>query len=252
MIFWCALLACIGRLTLWGENIWKRLYVHQFVKTRFDRRKVPLVATGFRLSPRLLCMAKMIVARDCSLKPNTLTQMYGALQSDARGGAIYSYDLGHPRGLEDIRLEARTFAQDYLGTPLFSFRFSMWNAFVLKYTGTAGSFGWHYDSEDHEDVRVLVCVTATPTCGTLQYRDEKGEVKTLQLQEGHGYMLRGSTTFHRVTPNHADNDSRVMLGFHFTRSPEKITRNLCYLAALTGCRMDRLLYVWFTQLINCK
>lgn len=151
------------------------------------------------------------------------------------------------QSISDVQDFARKFAEEYVGTNLYSFDFSMWNAFVLKYTGTQGSFGWHYDSEDSEDYRVLSCVHKTKTCGKAQYIDEENVVQTVDLEYGQGYILRGSTTFHRVLNNEEPNDERLMLGFHFSETPSKVTKNLCYFATLTNWKIQPALQVFIHQ-----
>jgi hypothetical protein len=60
-------------------------------------------------------------------------------------------------------------------------------------------------------------------------------------------MLRGSTTFHRVAANNKDNDHRVMLGFHFSKTSNKVSKNLCYFSTLTQWSLRPTLNVLITQ-----
>jgi hypothetical protein len=242
-------------LKLWGENIWLRLYNHQIVKNRYDKTKVPFARVGEALSDDMRMRALRICALCCVLTPSKLNDAYQAFNADQKGGAIYWNQL-HPLSEKDATLSedvqsvqrfARAVAETTTGKTLYPFAFSMWNTFVLKYTGTKGSFGWHYDSEDAEDYRLLFCVDRTSQCGTVEYRNSAGLVEEIDLDVGESYILRGSTTFHRVTNNPGPDDERVMLGFHFSETPEKVSKNLNYFASLAAWRLGPALSVWWNQ-----
>jgi len=81
----------------------------------------------------------------------------------------------------------------------------------------------------------------------VEYKNERGETKSIDIQAGQCYILRGSTTFHRVTNNKGENDRRVMLGFHFSKTPNKTTKNLCYFATLTNWSLGPSLQILFNQ-----
>jgi hypothetical protein len=180
-------------------------------------------------------------------KTSHLNDAYRAFNADSKGGAIYWNDI-KPFADENMELYdeirsvqrfAQNVAENETGKVLYPFEFSMWNVFVLKYTGKKGSFDWHYDSESREDYRVLICVRRTPQCGIVEYYDDRGRVQHIDLQE--------ATTYHRVTLNANDDDERLMLGFHFSETPNKITKNLCYFSALTRWRLNDVLSVWWNQ-----
>lgn len=242
-------------LKLWDENIWYRIYMHQYVKNRLDLNKIPFIKEGPKLPPDLHQKALHICDKCCTLKPSNLTEKYKAFHADKKGGAIYWNQLKKfvledkelEKSISDVKIFAKKFAEESVGTELYSFYFSMWNTFVLKYTGTQGSFGWHYDSEDDEDYRVLFCVYKTKTCGKVQYIDEKNTVQTIDLEYGQGYILRGSTTYHRVLNNEQPDDERLMLGFHFSKKPNKVTKNLCYFSNLTNWEVKDALNVFLNQ-----
>jgi hypothetical protein len=77
--------------------------------------------------------------------------------------------------------------------------------------------------------------------------DENSVARTVDLDHGQGYLLRGSTTYHRVLNNENEDDERLMLGFHFTEAPRKVTKNLCYFATLTKWRVFPALSVILNQ-----
>ena len=245
----------ILNLKLWNENIWYRIYMHQYVKNRLDFNKKPFIKKGPILSPDLHKKALHVCKKCCTLKANRLTERYKAFHADNKGGAIYwhqlkkfiSEDKNLDQSILDLRKFAKKFAEESVGSDLYCFDFSMWNTFVLKYTGTQGSFGWHYDSEDSEDYRVLFCVDKTKTCGKVQYIDEQNVVQTIDLEYGQGYILRGSTTYHRVINNEQPDDERLMLGFHFSKTPNKVTKNLCYFGALTNWELNSVFRTFLNQ-----
>ena len=100
----------------------------------------------------------------CTLRPTKLNDKANVFNSNQNGGAMYWHHLkqvGTGLTFERVRRVqafALEFAESMCGETLHPFSFSMWNVFILKYAGIKGSFGWHYDSEDEEDVRVLICV----------------------------------------------------------------------------------------------
>lgn len=249
------ILSAISSLRLWNENLWYRVWMHQVVKTRIDRRKQPFVHSGPVLPPHLHECARLITSNCCMLKASKLTDAYKAFNSNQKGGAIYWHQLrpyiDHDPYLaeciERVQNFAREFAETKTKKTLYPFSFSMWNTFVLKYSGTKGSFDWHYDSEDANDYRVLICVDRTATCGHVEVLHPNGSVQSIELDQGQCYVLRGSTTYHRVTGNRAEDDERVMLGFHFSEQPGKTTRNLCYFSTLTGWKVAPALRIILTQ-----
>lgn len=250
-----ALTLLVLNLRLWNENLWYRVYMHQYVKTRYDPAKAPFVRTGPRLPAPVLSKAALLAGKCCQLKSSHLTDKYRAFNANEKGGAIYWHQL-QPYLEEDPHLKecmlavqafAKQWAETTTGKKLHPFAFSMWNCFVLRYTGKKGSFGWHYDSEDPTDCRVLICVDRTATCGAVEFMDEEGETKTVDLEQGQCYMLRGSTSFHRVTHNQSEEDVRLMLGCHFSETPNKTTKNLCYFATLTGWQLSPATRVFLNQ-----
>ena len=72
-------------------------------------------------------------------------------------------------------------------------------------------------------------------------------MQTIDLEYGQGYNLRGSTTFHRVLNNEQPDDERLMLGFHFSNKPNKVTKNLCYFSNLTNWEVKDALNVFLNQ-----
>ena len=248
------ILILILNIRLWNENIWYRVYMHQIVKTKYDNQKIPFIQEGPFLPEVLKTDAKRLVSLCCNLKTSSLTKSYNAFDSDSKGGAIYWHDMKKfytDESLEkcasNVQEFAREFAEGAVGEKLYPFKHSMWNTFVLNYSGTDGSFAWHYDSETEEDYRVLFCIERTPSVGVVEYKDQQGETRSIDIQSGQCYILRGSTTFHRVTNNHNRDDRRVMLGFHFSKTPNKTTKNLCYFSTLTNWSLGPSLEILLNQ-----
>ena len=234
------LLVLLASVRLWGENLWVRVYHHQFRRTRYDRSKR---AWLHRLPPLPEALRQQLLAladARTHLQPSVFTARYGAFHSSAAGGATYWNHLAHDaaaqRTVDCARQWVAGRVQDVVRAPVYAFDFSMWHCFFLKYVGEQGRFGWHYDSEDPDDVRALYCLSASDGAGHVEYIDETGAPAVVALAGGEGYALRGSTTFHRVTPNRGGTDHRTMVGFHFSRTPHKTSRNLCYLGNITGWR----------------
>lgn len=249
------LIVLILNIRLWGMNIWYRIYVHQVARNWYDKNKIPFIKKGPILPYDLHYDAIQLSALCCNLKTSYVSKNYGAFDSSAKGGAIYWHEMNRMFDSNaylrqcalNVQNFAKQFAENEVGEKLYPFHNSMWNTFVLNYSGKDGSFSWHYDSEDVEDYRVLFCVRRTSTVGEVEYVCEQGEVKSLDLQAGQCYILRGSTTFHRVTNNGNERDSRVMLGFHFSKTPNKTTKNLCYFATLTAWKIAPSFRVWWNQ-----
>ncbi len=245
----------IMNIRLWNENLWYRIYMHQINKNIYDDKKVPFIKKGPLLTDDLKKQSKRLVSLCCNLKTSSLTKSYNAFDSDSRGGAIYWHELKKKYNDDEtlqtcafnVQEFAKQFAEEAVGEKLYPFENSMWNTFVLNYSGTDGSFAWHYDSENEEDYRVLFCIERTHSVGVVEYKDEKGEIRNIDIQAGQCYILRGSTTFHRVTNNQNKDDRRVMLGFHFSKTPKKTTKNLCYFSTLTNWSIGPSLEILFNQ-----
>lgn len=219
--------------------------MHQVARNRYMAHKRPFVRIGPVMDASMHTDALAICNHCCALRPTKLNDRANVFNSNKSGGAMYWHQLQQEvkdsvtlERLRRVQAFALDFAEFACGETLHPFSFSMWHAFILKYAGIKGSFGWHYDSEDEEDVRVLICVARTETCGSVEYIDEDQRVQRIDLECGQCYLLRGSQTYHRVLHNQREEDERLMLGFHFTRTPNKTTRNLCYFGTLTGWKLS--------------
>lgn len=185
-----AALLCSCRL--WGESLVVRAYHHQVVRTRYDPRKAPVIETTRALEPGELAAAKRLAALCCALSPNALSRKYGAFDSDSSGGALYWHQMAPlltPALWADLRAvqgAAGTAASAARRRPM------QWN--VLRYSGTEGSFSWHYDSEDPADCRVLFCTEATAGAGFVEFVDSAGQVRSLAKARGTSFKARRPST----------------------------------------------------------
>jgi hypothetical protein len=231
---------CVAHVSLWGENLTTRYVVHQ-QKYKFREGLQPFAQKVSVSAPpsTLLAVAAIVDLRCCALRTSPISKAFGAFDSNSNGGVMYYHhlletctrdEIASLHAFRDLTIQD---ASTQVGIQLYPFRLSMWNIFVLKYSGTEGSFPWHYDSEDANDLRILVCLHATDGAGEVDFIGASGDVVTIRLRSGEAYVLSGSQTFHRVTPNRCSDDLRVMIGFHCSSVPDKSTLNLCYFASLT-------------------
>jgi hypothetical protein len=230
-----AVVALVASVQLWGENLWYRMWMHQVYRTHHHASLVPELQRLEAMPPEILEMALRVEhgASGC-ITLEASADAYGAMRGD-EGPCFWFHLRDTPVAQEALAVRAWVQQQarrfDARAT---HFDFSMWHAFILRYAGERGSFGWHYDAEDAGDFRVLYCLQRTPGAGEMQYIAADGEVVTVPLEPGEGYAFRGSQTFHGVSSNALPTDRRVMLGFHFTNEPGKRSLNLCYAGALAG------------------
>merc|ERR1719231_793774 len=77
-----------------------------------------------------------------------------------------------------------------------------WSAFsVTSYPSEHGRFEWHYDAESPLEYRALFVAAGGDDCGepAVHWRKKDGKVQDLSVPTGHGYLIRGSQTFHSVS-----------------------------------------------------
>ena len=113
---------------------------------------------------------------------------------------------------------------------------SPWAAFsVTSKPNDGGKFRWHYDAESFDEYRALFVATGGDDCGepAVHWRDQEGVAHDLEVKSGHGYMIRGSQTFHAVYGGGCSNGStpamRHMVGFQLSRIPNRSPMPLCSL-----------------------
>lgn len=125
---------------------------------------------------------------------------------------------------------------------------SPWAAFsVTSRPNERGTFRWHYDAESFDEYRALFVATGGDDCGepAVHWRDQDGVVHDLQVKTGHGYMIRGSQTFHAVYAGGCSNSSRPalrhMVGFQLSRVPNRSPMPLCALMLATSAQAN---WIW--------
>jgi hypothetical protein len=94
----------------------------------------------------------------------------------------------------------------------------------LKYSGN-GWFSWHFDSNSENEYRALYLVSQSGI-QKFKYLDENFCIKTLDLTEGQGILIRGSTTLHTVTSGNP-NDHRWVIVFTYTKNKNDNRKIVC-------------------------
>ena len=76
-----------------------------------------------------------------------------------------------------------------------------WAAFsITSEPSRLGEFRWHYDAESSAEYRALFVARGGDDCDApaVHYRNSNGDIQNLSVKTGHGYLIRGSQTFHAV------------------------------------------------------
>lgn len=127
---------------------------------------------------------------------------------------------------------------------------SPWAAFSVTSRPFAhGDFRWHYDAESEHEYRALFVVRGGDDCGrpAVHYRDENGTVRDVQVKTGHGYLIRGSQTFHAVyggcppSTNSSLANVRHMVGFQLSQRQGRSPMPVCAIMLNASAQLNALL-----------
>lgn len=144
------------------------------------------------------------------------------------------------------RLSAALGETVYLAPKTSSFR-----AVILRYEGAQASFPWHYDTEHPSCYRALFLYHKEGDIAPLQYLDAEKNLVSYHLEEGDGWVFKGTQTLHRVPRSKDPQAKRYMLGFQFSPEPEKIERHVSICSVLRQATCWRIFWEFLPCFFMC-
>lgn len=203
-------------VTLWGENIFRRVY-HHLSNNNYNPRKVPLLHTLCQVltEEEVAYLQGLTVEKETALNTTRLSLLVGG-QYSPRSSIYYNdMDKEMQTKLEDIGNRLIPRLETFVG-PL-RLGDSNFRATLLRYEGENAQFGFHYDTEHPDCFRVLVLYEGGGTIPPFCYRDGTGLLQKVHFQVNEGIFFRGTTTHHGVEPSKDPTTKRYMVGFQYIK-----------------------------------
>ena len=211
-------------VTLWGENIFRRVY-HHFSNNNYNPRKIPRLhkVTQLLNDTQIKYLQGLTFEKDTS----KLSLLLGAQYSPRDTLYYNNMDKELQRNLEEMGNSLIPRFEALLGTKL-RLGDSNFRAIILRYEGANAQFGFHYDTEHPDCFRTLLLYDGGGTIPPFCYRDVQGTLQKVYFQINDGILFRGTTTHHGVEPSNDPTTKRYMVGFQYIKQDageEKPTLN---------------------------
>lgn len=101
-------------------------------------------------------------------------------------------------------------------------------ACILIYKGPGSDFKFHYDTEPSSYYRCIILISKKGNIPKFSYYNQKGILKTIDMDVGDCIFLKGTQTYHGVIKSDDDYSERYILGFQYkTDKPEIISKSFC-------------------------
>jgi hypothetical protein len=204
-------------VTLWGENIFRRVY-HHFSNNNYNPRKIPLLNEVKQIltDDQIAYLQGLTFEKDTALNTTKLSLLLGGQYSPRDTLYYNNMDKELQIKLEEMgnslipRFEALIGKKLRLGD-------SNFRTTILRYEGANAQFGFHYDTEHPDCFRSLILYDGGGTIPPFCYRDVEGELQKVHFQINDGILFRG-TTHHGVEPSNDPNTKRYLVGFQYIKA----------------------------------
>jgi hypothetical protein len=270
LLSWFVVPLAILFMPLDGEFVGKRLFYHFYLNGIYDpdRDSFVIRELPFTLTQEDIADLMLMVDEYGNVRSNTSTtallgfQDYEALipetlkKSVVNGTVAYASQVqrDNPTGAAGMfrvrdRVVERLRAADVMPAEVFGVDGrSAWAAFsVTSMPSVEGSFDWHYDAESPKEYRALFVVHGGDDCGdaSVHYYDKNGTIQDNIVKTGHGYLIRGSQTFHSVYNGGCPTEGgtvpfRHMVGFQVSEIPDRWPKPFCYLMLEASATVNQL------------
>lgn len=204
--------------SLWKESLFRVVFRH-FQSSNYDPKKKPLV----HFISQLFDNKDIEVIKSISLKDTKKTNNTNIVFKYFDVGHQYStkiqyyfndFDEKTQKVLETIGLNLIPKLNEITNLKL-ELENSNFRACLLRYVGEKSNFGWHYDAEHPDCLKVIGLYHKKGNIARLCYLDEKGEKTYVPLDIGDAIIFRGTTTYHSVEPSTDVNMERFVVGFQY-------------------------------------
>ena len=230
-------------LTLWGENIFRRV-LHHFSGNNYNPNKTPLLFHEPMLDKETLAqIAQLPLPNKYSLN----TSYFGKLEGHySIKSTLYYNDFNKETQTVLVSIGETLLPQlEKLANEKLDMGTSDFKAMIIRYEGSDSKFDMHYDAEHPDCYRVLILYKGGGEIPPFCYIDK--ELQKVHLKEGEGIFFKGSQTYHGVFPSGNENTIRYMIGFQYRKKGTREQKSLC--SELRKASIKKIAYVFFPYIL---
>lgn len=218
---------------LWNENFHRRI-LHHFQRNEYNNRKTELLYKLNQTNMNLhIWEIKHILE---SIQKHNNTQCLNKNIISKIGGGLYSNkcSLYYNNMNNDLQNICDSIGNRFIdglkkisGETHLELTNTSFRCAVLSYYGKNAGFGWHYDTEPHNNWRTIYLLEQENNAGQFIYRSESGKNLGLGLNISQGLLFKGTQTYHSVYPNLNENNKRTVIGWQYTNDSNIVENSFC-------------------------
>ena len=230
-------------VTLWGENIFRRV-LHHFSGNNYNPNKKPLLFHEPMLDKDTLTqVAQLQLPNKYSLN----TSYFGKLEGHySIKSTLYYHDFDKETQNTLVSIGEKLIPQlEKLANEELTMGNSDFKAMIIRYEGKESKFDMHYDAEHTDCYRVLILYKGAGVIPPFCYIDNG--LQKVHLKEGDGIFFKGTQTYHGVFPSGNENTIRYMVGFQYRKKNTREQKSLC--SELRKASMKKIMYVFLPYLL---
>lgn len=117
--------------------------------------------------------------------------------------------------MKDINQKCKEKYEQIIGKKLYTWGKD--NTTFYIYHGKDSKHLWHVDPRNVDHIyNLIIVVDRKGEISPFQYKDENGEIHTIETNTGDGILFNGGTTVHQIPPNNDENSERTVMSIAFT------------------------------------
>ncbi len=210
-------------VTLWGENIFRRI-IHHFSGNNYNPNKKPLVFHVPMITEETVHEIQQLSLPE---KKALNTTYFGKIEGQySTKSTLYYHDFDTETQMKLVSIGEKLIPQlESLVHEKLTMGNSDFKAMILRYEGKESKFDMHYDAEHRDCYRVLILYQGAGIIPPFCYMDQG--LQKIHLKEGEGIFFKGSQTYHGVFPSGNDTTLRYMLGFQYQKENTREQKSFC-------------------------
>ena len=212
-------------VTLWGENLFRRV-LHHLSNNNFNRGKKHVLyrINALIRSDEIEQLKHLQLPNYERLNNSTVAKYEGQYSNKS---TLYFNDLDKETQQFLLRIgeQLKPRFEQEVNEPL-EMGESDFKAMIIRYEGKESKFSMHYDTEHPDCYRSLILYRGEGIVPPFCYDNGK-TLEKVHLQEGDGIFFKGTQTYHGVFPSGDDRTVRYMLGFQYKKKGTQEKKSLC-------------------------
>lgn len=211
-------------MTLWGENLFRRV-LHHLSNNNFNSEKKHFLCRIDALlsSEEIKQLNQLELPNVPSLNTSFLAKYEGQY---SKKSTVYfkDFDKDTQKTLLVIGEKLKPLFEKEAKESL-DMGDSDFKAMIIRYEGKESKFSMHYDAEHPDCYRSLILYRGEGIVPPFCYDNGK-KLEQVHLKEGDGIFFKGTRTYHGVFPSGNEDTVRYMLGFQYKKTGTKEKKSL--------------------------